>query len=448
MLKWMSRKLTRSWNGLASRLRRWGHWGLTSMLGLSVPLWLVELKQGFDAAGPLFTALAPIAAVVAGSAALAWAAGTMLPSVTRTSGGAAVSYDPTSRSLRFEHEKGQHQVPMADVTHARFYEPDAGQESGALHLETRGGHEWVLQMTPEDARVFLRATKLGPRRNVSRLQTTRVSSVLWYILGGLLFTPALMAATVYMASPLFYAQAAGWVDMANPSPILILATVILGMPVIGLTAVRGVGALLRPLLGESLEIGADGIAFGKWPSREFVAYRDIESINIPQLSIGSQNRSALVIRTHDGESHRIRLDAPEGDLGKTVRARLDAALKERDEVLVPRLERDGRDEEEWHEALAGLLKEAASYRQATLSKREVLKVLRNEMAPPEQRLGAAIALANTNDTEAKRILVQVSEATLDPSLRGPLVQIADTAKADIALEEEVLAAAGETAARA
>ena len=444
MLKWMSRKLTRSWKALASRLRRWGHWGITSMLALSVPLGLVELRQGFDTAGPLFTALAPIAAVVAGSAALAFAAGSVLSRVTRTSVGASVAYDPTSRSLRFEHEKGEHEVPMADVTHARFYEPDAGQESGALHIETRGGHEWVLQMTPEDARVFLRATRLGPRRNVSRLHTTRVSSALWYILGGLLFTPALMAATLYMASPLFYAQAAGWVDMANPSPVLILATVILGMPVIGLTAVRGVGALLRPLLGESLEIGGDGIAFGKWPSREFVAYRDIESIDIPQ----TQEWSSLVIRTHSGEEHRIRLDAPEGDLSKTVRARLDAALKERDEVLVPRLERDGRDEEEWHEALAGLLEEAASYRQATLSKREVLKVLRNEMAPPEQRLGAAIALANTNDTEAKRVLVQVSEATLDPSLRGPLVKIADTARADIALEEEVLAAAGKNAARA
>lgn len=107
---------------------------------------------------------------------------------------------------------------------------------------------------------------------------------------------------------------------------------------------------------------------------------------------------------------------------------------------MPKLERGERTEEQWRKALSALVDERASYRQATVSRSEVLKVLQNEMAPPEQRLGAAVALANTKDTDAKRVLVKVSEATLDPELRGPLVKIARVAQADIEVEEEVLAA--------
>ena len=65
-----------------------------------------------------------------------------------------------------------------------------------------------------------------------------------------------------------------------------------------------------------------------------------------------------------------------------------------------------------------------------------MEVLQNDRAPAEQRLAAAIALSTSDDPNAKRTLVRVSEALLDPAIRGPLVKIAEEAKADL-LEAEV-----------
>ena len=112
-------------------------------------------------------------------------------------------------------------------------------------------------------------------------------------------------------------------------------------------------------------------------------------------------------------------------------------------MLMPQLSREGRSDEEWREALRALVAHQGEYRRATVPRERVKEILEDPAAPPEQRLGAAVALVEAADREAHRILVRVSDGVANPELRGPLVKLAKEAEEAHEVEVESTSTVGE-----
>jgi hypothetical protein len=94
------------------------------------------------------------------------------------------------------------------------------------------------------------------------------------------------------------------------------------------------------------------------------------------------------------------------------------------------LERAGRSTEVWREALRALA-EPGGYRERALRIEDLEAVLADPRAPPERRVGAAIALGNDDATRARvRIL---ADACADPDLEAALEAAADGEIAERAL---------------
>ena len=179
------------------------------------------------------------------------------------------------------------------------------------------------------------------------------------------------------------------------------------------------------MVGQEIELGNDGIRWGK---RQFLAYADLESLEIERGDNHAWSDHSLVLLTRDGQEHRISLRGFESHAANVVGERVRGVLERSAEVLMPQLTRADQTDEEWREALRQLMSHEGGYRMAAVSRAKVKELLEDPSAPMEQRLGAGAALVEAEDPEAHRILVRVSDATANPELRGPLVSLAQEAE--------------------
>jgi hypothetical protein len=199
--------------------------------------------------------------------------------------------------------------------------------------------------------------------------------------------------------------------------------------------------LQKLVVGQDIQLGTDGIRWGKWPFRKFLAYREIASIKIDRGRDTAFSKHMLVLESKDGEEHRVRLRGFQSGAAGIVEERLRGVLERSADVLMPQLARDERSDEEWKLALRRLIEHQGDYRRAAVPRERVREILQDPAAPPEQRLGAAVALVEAEDKEAHRILVSVSEATADPELREPLLELATEAEEFVEAEVEAALAA-------
>jgi hypothetical protein len=89
------------------------------------------------------------------------------------------------------------------------------------------------------------------------------------------------------------------------------------------------------------------------------------------------------------------------------------------------LDRGGRSLEAWRAALGRLLQRGAQYRSAAISDDDVLGVLEDPAARPALRIGAALALRESADPDARRRVRIAAAACADEETRAALEAAAE-----------------------
>jgi hypothetical protein len=190
--------------------------------------------------------------------------------------------------------------------------------------------------------------------------------------------------------------------------------------VLGLTTALAVGWWLtraRP----SIEFGADGVAIKGRFKKRFIAYRDIERV---ETRAGIPPFHVMLLVLKDGK--RIRVRATHA----TPRARLLKALVEEGMQMaangraagaeVPDLVREEKSPQAYRERLERLTREV-QYRTKAVTPEQLLGLMRNPAADPDQRAAAALAL-RSNPTALPRIRV-AAEVTADPDVKAALEEL-------------------------
>ncbi len=183
-------------------------------------------------------------------------------------------------------------------------------------------------------------------------------------------------------------------------------------------------------LGEAVQpspvhVGADGIRWVGWFNRRhWVRYADLQHVELEgrKLRLRARRGSFTV-------DFSIELgDTPAAVRGALVR-RIEAAwLAEVPHAPLELLAREGRDLDAWRARLAALVSEGQeSYRQAKIPRVRVEAALEDPDAPPDQRLGAAIALTSSGSAEqrerARRRAAELARSVADPALAEAFVEI-------------------------
>jgi len=324
-------------------------------------------------------------------------------------------------------------MSSADILSAHFI-PSEEQELGTLVLHQKGGREHHVSIALSSARAFLRASKLGPRHQATRITSTTAPLGCLGVIGYFLLVPAAVLGFLGTSTLPLVLDLVGFSREAGYYfPLAILMAF----------AFFSVGDILTDLVklvaGNTIVLGTDGIRWGKL-RRKFITYADIASLRVVR-PLGAFSNHQLIIEAKDGVTeHKIRLRGFVKDASKIVEERLRGALEQSADILMPQLDRQGRSDEEWREALRELVKHRGDYRKAAVPKERVRALLQDPAAPPEQRLGAAVALVEAEDPEARRILVSISENIADPELIDAIDSLAEEAEEfeveEVAIEAE------------
>ncbi len=175
------------------------------------------------------------------------------------------------------------------------------------------------------------------------------------------------------------------------------------------------GVSSRRLVWREVQIGTDGFVWqGK--RRHFIPLRDIEHV-----SVRAQD---LVIRLVTGEVKVFTVNADDRGLVSALKSRLEKALEDvglargKERVLA----RGNRTFAEWLEAARGTLKTGRGFREVALDAADLLAILADPVADPESRVGAALALQQTQKPEYVQKVRVAAESCASPKLRVVLEQ--------------------------
>lgn len=376
---------------LARRLAALGAGGI----GLSGVLSFLALSIGGDSTA---LASAGMASLVAGLSALAAAGAARIIGVPKPGGRASI-------------EDGRLVVPLgqgkqweigAEALETGYAMPPYYQGAPArVRLMTKDGDELLLVVdTFGEGLEMLRALGVDDRRVSVRARQH----------GGFLVSVfGALALTLPSACPLTIMI----VGLDSPVPLL-LAPMIWGL----LTA-----WLVRRLSPGELDVGADGVSFGRGKRRRFVSFADIERVSASTES---------VVVTLAGQDDWV---IPLGPVGANVVQRMARRIETlseragtgRGSESLDLLRQGDRSREEWVAALGALL-DAEDYRSPTVPRARVLEVLEDDLADPDERLGAALALME-RDPEATAPKVRVAvEKCANPELAEALEEVVRSAK--------------------
>lgn len=195
-----------------------------------------------------------------------------------------------------------------------------------------------------------------------------------------------------------------------------------------------------------LQVGADGVTVRRGPTRRFIPYNAVTSVYLAS----EDGVAVLVVEWVEGG--RVRILAPPPYEGSPQRAllaigaRMQAwrlqAMRERGALA-----RGGRDIATWRDAVAAEMGGAGVFRDAAFGREALVELAESPVAPPTQRLGAALALADAGDEVRTRVRVaadacanealqEALRAALDRRLDEPLAERVERAEAALAPPEE------------
>ena len=318
-------------------------------------------------------------------------------------------------------------VPLEKITSALFYPHEPNPKVGTLHLSTQDDGEFELIMKTAAARKLLTDAKIGPKHRIQHLESTLTSFGATRFLGYLAMIPSLLAGIALSAPAMIWLEGVQrLLEFKAPALVNVFFFLMTLASAFALTGDLAV-SLVRRLLGTSIELGAEGLRWGR--SRQYLAYRDVASIDFERSRLGLPTASNfLVLESKAGKTHRIQLRSTDQNHFRLVEERLRGVLEQSAEILLPQLARGSRTLDEWKTELRRLVSVGGGYRHETVSKERVEHLLRDPAADPEQRLGAALALVEAEAPEAHRVLVSVSQGVADPELREPLEELASLAE--------------------
>ncbi|MBK8252747.1 MAG: hypothetical protein IPK82_08780 [Polyangiaceae bacterium] len=199
-------------------------------------------------------------------------------------------------------------------------------------------------------------------------------------------------------------------------------------------------AIQRMFGPDSLVIGADGVIVKGPFSARFIRFDDLNDF--------ATSRSGITIFLKNGTEVRARARNLNEATQVALRERIEQAAALHNQVEMSSaalLEKGSRSISDWHVALAGILSKDTGYRRAHVTREQIIKVLENPAAPALQRIGAAIALARSQDVEALKRMRIVAGACVDEKVR---IALEGVARGDLENEAIEKLAAEDEAARA
>ncbi|UJR81900.1 Hypothetical protein I5071_39650 [Sandaracinus amylolyticus] len=202
-----------------------------------------------------------------------------------------------------------------------------------------------------------------------------------------------------------------------------------------LATVLALGALYGPPVFEPLfwrSLFSVPWALGGW--RALHAGRRAVEIGADAIVVRASGAPDRTLRFGDLESRADALalvpsDVP-GDVRRAIERRIDAALamlaaRHDEAAFSALLALGGRSFDAWHASLASIRDGRATLRAATITPARLATRLGDPAAPPDQRVGAALALLALDRDEALRRVRTAAETTAAPALRVALEAVLD-----------------------
>jgi Lon protease-like protein len=200
-------------------------------------------------------------------------------------------------------------------------------------------------------------------------------------------------------------------------------------------------ALARALTPREVVVGTDGLLVHQLFRKRFIPYAEI-------TQCAHVRNEGLVISLTGGE--RLRIGSRHAG-GEYIDALVDRIAAARASVggtspaaTVARLERDGRPLAGWRQALHAIVT-GEGYRSGPLERADLLSALDDVAAPTDRRIGAALALRELGDDEARARIRVAAAAAANDRLRIALDGIGGDELDEAAIEEAL--AADQAAAR-
>ncbi|NUQ72499.1 MAG: PH domain-containing protein [Polyangiaceae bacterium] len=199
-------------------------------------------------------------------------------------------------------------------------------------------------------------------------------------------------------------------------PDAIFKTILPGVfPLVLLFAIRSA----RPL---EVVVGTDGIVLKRGFTRRFIPYSALAGVKIDdeaRLVLKMRSEKEIIIHKGD-EAARRALDAR---IRHAMQAGGDSAAEGRAEL--DRLEPRGLSLQAWRETLKGLVVRPGDYRRAGIPEEMLLAVVEDPDAPPERRIGAALALKASGREDAAPKIRIAAEACANEHVRVALERAAE-----------------------
>lgn len=306
--------------------------------------------------------------------------------------------------VRVAREGEPTRLHVRDTMESGHVEVDGGRTTAVLMTETVRYDVGVD--TPERADALLGSIGLDPRRRLVRFARRESGSAVTRSIVEVCAVAALWVAVLLLLDE------HGW-ESANRA-LLVLTTTLLGI---------GIGTAIGDKIEPSpVEVGADGVRWAGWFGRKhFVRHRELKDVVLD----GSTLRLVTPSKVHSldlGDTPPATRDA--------IRRRVETAwFAEVPHASLELLARRGQDLATWKAKLTELVREGQEgYRQATIPRVRVEAALEDPDAPPDQRLGAAIALTSTGTHEqrelARKRAAELSKSVADPQLAAAFVEVA------------------------
>ncbi len=243
------------------------------------------------------------------------------------------------------------------------------------------------------------------------------------VLRALGFDPAQTTATIPLRS--FRTKLA-----AAVSSIASIGTLALAQSIGGLTLALSLAALVPLVIAAwialvpRVTVGRDGVRVRGQLGTRFVP--------MPSIVDVSSSPRGVEIALAGGEMYVI----PVGARKDMIVARIRQAIGDAAEGPLVKLARDGRTAADWLMWVRGLADGKETFREAAVTREELLRVVEAPRAPVEERAVAAAALAPHVDAAQRARFRALAEACASPRLRVALTAAAD---ADEEAMEEALA---------
>ena len=210
-----------------------------------------------------------------------------------------------------------------------------------------------------------------------------------------------------------------------------------GISLIGLGFIWG---LLRWTTAGEAIVGADGITLNRLFQKRFVPHAEIESVAQTSYGVRVTTRGQpldLPMKTFVSD----RSQSSAALITRIDEAR-EASHRSFDVAALELLDRRGRTVSAWREALARITHRSGDYRSSVLESADLAHVIEDASAPPERRIGAALALASLpGDPELKQRVRVAAQASANAPVRIALEKALSGKLDDGDLEDDAALAA-------